>query len=74
MLMLFMETVEFCYRVKWIKYILSRNVKSSRSTAFGWFLCREGAGRASCGAGCSDVVPAVVLAVMLSCRLLFSRV
>ena len=37
-------------------------------------LCREGAGRASCGAGCSDVVPAVVLAVMLSCRLLFSRV
>ena len=63
MLMLFMETVEFCYRVKWIRYILLRNMKRSRSTVFGWLFCAQGL-----------CVLVVVLSVVLWSRLLFSRV
>ena len=43
MLMFFMETVGFYYRVKWIKYILLRNRKIKINCFWLVTLCPEGA-------------------------------
>ena len=58
MLMFFMETVGFYYRVKWIKYILLRNRKIKINCFWLVTLCPEGAVCASCAAGSSAVVSA----------------
>ena len=55
MLISFMETVEFYYRVK---LILLRNMKIKINCLWLVTLCPEGAVCASCGAGSSAVVPA----------------
>ena len=57
-LMFFTETVEFYYRVKLIRFILLSNMKIKINCFWLVILCPEGAGRASCGAGCNAVVPA----------------